>query len=1010
MSNNQVSYQDLIKQEYKKCLGSPVYFMKKYVKIQHPIRGSIFFDLYPFQQDALQDFHDFNFNIILKSRQMGISTLVAAYSLWQMIFNKDKNILIISLKQEVAKEIITKVRFANDNLPPWLKVKCDEDNRLSLKFVNGSHIRATSTTKKSGVSLALSLLIIDEAALIEDAGELWTSAQPTLSTGGRAIILSCVTKNTIVMTDKGLKQIGDFIDNKKMGGYEIQPYSVLGKNILRQGNLIQNNGIKQTKIIKTKFAELECTENHKLWAYKNKESKFGWYKSEDLEIGDYLCQQIGKRIWGNSDEIVEFNPTISSKIHYSFYPTQFYPDLCYFLGLYISEGSSYKVLNKNGNMVGGSITITCGDDISLVFDRLNLSYSCWDKLHYTISNKNLVEFMEYIGFDLSKKANQKEIPSRLLELSEKNIIYLLRGIFDGDGSGTKDGRVNLTSTSKILIDQIRIILSNFGIVGSVYKELIEKLNNRNHKIKYNYDSYKLEICGRNALKYYNLIGFNLDRKQKNKDILLKKNLDRACSRDIIPSSLDLMKKLINLSELTFYQIKKEYNLQVNSYCNSKKKHKTNDISRDNILLLYNLFKEKLSEEEQNYWDKIIDEDLVWSQIKSIENSENETFDFSLPYNPNDFWCHSIIYNSILGHQTPRGVGNWFHKMWQGSEENNDGKIGKNGFHPIRMPWHYHPERDEEWRKIEGEKIGDPKKASQEFDCDFLASGENVVDLRIIEWYKKNRKSDPADVRGADHGLWVWQYPDYSRSYIVTADVARGDGSDFSACHVIDVVTLDQCAEYKGMLGTKDFGNFLVGLSTEYNNALLIVERENVGWATLQAIIDRNYPNTFYSSTELKYVDVQRQLQNKYDSEDKKLVPGFSTNIKTRPLVISHLEQYCREEFNSGSGIKIYSQRTLSELETFVWKNGKAQAMEGYNDDLVMSLGIGLWVRDTALRLRQEGIDLTKATLSHIDMTKSEVKPYYKSQAAEIGYKSWIMKTGRQGFGQHGDEDIRWLIN
>jgi len=279
----------------------------------------------------------------------------------------------------------------------------------------------------------------------------------------------------------------------------------------------------------------------------------------------------------------------------------------------------------------------------------------------------------------------------------------------------------------------------------------------------------------------------------------------------------------------------------------------------------------------------------------------------------------------------------------------------------------------------------------------------------VEWFKKTRQRDPSDVRGIDHGLWVWQYPDYSRSYIVCADVARGDGADFSACHVLDIVSLEQCAEYKGSLGTKDFGNFLVGLATEYNNALLIIERESIGWAAIQPAIDRNYPNLFFSSVELKYLDVQRQLGNKYDSDDRKLVPGFSTNIKTRPLVISHLEQYCREEFKCGAGIKIYSKRTLAELDTFIWKNGKAQAIEPYNDDLVMALGIGLWVRDTALRLRQEGIDLTRSTLSHMDMKKSEIQPYYKSRAAELGHKSWSMPTRAPGFGQKSEEDLRWLL-
>ena len=117
-----ISYQEIIKQEYAKCAASPVYFMKHYVKIQHAMRGTINFDLYKFQEETLQSFADYKFNIILKSRQMGISTLVAAYSLWVMVFNKDKNILLISLKQEDAKDVITKVRFANEKLPTWLKI------------------------------------------------------------------------------------------------------------------------------------------------------------------------------------------------------------------------------------------------------------------------------------------------------------------------------------------------------------------------------------------------------------------------------------------------------------------------------------------------------------------------------------------------------------------------------------------------------------------------------------------------------------------------------------------------------------------------------------------------------------------------------------------------------------------------------------------------------------------------------------------------------------------------
>ena len=97
------SLKDVIKEEYKKCAGDPVYFMKKYCKIQHPTRGKIRFELFPFQEKTLQQFEKNRFNIVLKSRQTGISTLTAGFSLWQMIFNQDFNVLVIAIKQEVAK-------------------------------------------------------------------------------------------------------------------------------------------------------------------------------------------------------------------------------------------------------------------------------------------------------------------------------------------------------------------------------------------------------------------------------------------------------------------------------------------------------------------------------------------------------------------------------------------------------------------------------------------------------------------------------------------------------------------------------------------------------------------------------------------------------------------------------------------------------------------------------------------------------------------------------------------
>ena len=181
---------ELIREEYVKCAQNPVYFFKKYCYIQHPKRGKILFDLYQFQERVMGELNDHRFNVILKSRQLGISTLSAGYSLWMMLFQEDKNVLVIATKQEVAKNIVTKVRYMHENLPSWLRGDTVEDNKLSLRLGNGSQIKATSASGDAGRSEALSMLIMDEAAFIKGIDEIWASAQSTLSTGGKAIVLS----------------------------------------------------------------------------------------------------------------------------------------------------------------------------------------------------------------------------------------------------------------------------------------------------------------------------------------------------------------------------------------------------------------------------------------------------------------------------------------------------------------------------------------------------------------------------------------------------------------------------------------------------------------------------------------------------------------------------------------------------------------------------------------------------------------------------------------------------
>ena len=521
------SLKQIIRKEYLKCVEDPIYFMKKYCQIQHPTRGRIPFHLYQFQERSLESLSKFDYNIILKSRQLGISTLSAGYSLWLMLFQDDKNVLVIATKQEVAKNLVTKVREMRNYLPSWLKGNTTEDNKLSLRFSNGSQVKAVSSSGDAGRSEALSLLIIDEAAFIDKIDEIWASAQQTLATGGKAIILS----------------------------------------------------------------------------------------------------------------------------------------------------------------------------------------------------------------------------------------------------------------------------------------------------------------------------------------------------------------------------------------------------------------------------------------------------------------------------TPNGTGNFFHKTWVAAEES------RNKFNTIRLHWKMHPDREQEWRDEQEQLLG-PKMAAQECDCDFISSGNTVIDGQTVQWYKETYMQPPVEKRGQGGEYWVWEYPDYSRSYMVVADVARGDGSDYSSFHVIDIENLTQVAEYKGHQTPKDFGNMLVTVATEYNEALLVIENASVGFGSIQSAIDREYKNLYYTYKQDGVTDATTQISKGYDLKDKsQMTPGFTTSSKTRPLLISKLDIYFREKT-----FIVRSTRLLDELAVFIWKGHRAEAQRGYNDDLVMALAIGLWVRDTALKLRNDGIQLSKNAINHIVKTDGM---YTQNDV----HSDWKFEDG-----SNTGEDLTWLIN
>ena len=190
----------------------------------------------------------------------------------------------------------------------------------------------------------------------------------------------------------------------------------------------------------------------------------------------------------------------------------------------------------------------------------------------------------------------------------------------------------------------------------------------------------------------------------------------------------------------------------------------------------------------------------------------------------------------------------------------------------------------------------------------------------------------------------------------------------------------------------DFGNLLVSIATEYNNALLVVENSTIGWAVIQAIQQRGYRNLYHSPMGGS-VTVESFFSEW--SDHSKLTPGFSMNLKTRPLAISKFL-----EFVNDRSVTIKSKRLLEEMKTFVWRNGKASSQEGYNDDLVMSFAIAMFMRDISLAYKSQSTDMSKTLLNGIVNSKNN-NIYTNNSMVRNPYEVDLDKDK--------GHDIKWLL-
>ena len=213
-------------EEYVKCSNDPEYFIENYIKVVHVDLGIVPFKLYDFQKTMVNTIHKNRFSIFCTPRQVGKSTTVISYFLWYILFNEDVNIAVLANKGALARDILSRLQLAYENLPKFLQQGVLIWNKGNLELENGSKIIAASTSSSAIRGGSYNMILLDEFAFVPPniADEFMASVYPTISSGTS-------TKIVIVSTPNGLNHFYKLWEDASDKKNNYVPVSVHWKDV-----------------------------------------------------------------------------------------------------------------------------------------------------------------------------------------------------------------------------------------------------------------------------------------------------------------------------------------------------------------------------------------------------------------------------------------------------------------------------------------------------------------------------------------------------------------------------------------------------------------------------------------------------------------------------------------------------------------------------------------------------------------------------------------------------------
>ncbi len=273
--------------------------------------------------------------------------------------------------------------------------------------------------------------------------------------------------------------------------------------------------------------------------------------------------------------------------------------------------------------------------------------------------------------------------------------------------------------------------------------------------------------------------------------------------------------------------------------------------------------------------------------------------------------------------TPNGM-NHFYKMWE------DARRGKNDYTTNEVHWSQVPGRDAKWKE-ETIKNTSPRQFAQEFECDFLGSADTLISpakLQTIPF---------ADPIKSNAGLDIYERVEKDHEYIITVDVARGIGGDYSAFLVFDITTMPYkiVAKYRNNeIKPILFPSVIFQICKEYNNPYVLVEVNDIGDSIAATLnYDLEYPNVLMCAMRGRAGQVVGQ-----GFSGTKTQLGVKMSVTVKKIGCSNLKAIIEEDKLIFNDFQIFQ-----ELTTFVQKKQAWEADEGYHDDLVMCMVLFAWL-------------------------------------------------------------------